>query len=67
MFGELFLGENTNYYFTAEGRKLNIGIEYWEISSSAEAHPPETTGLISLTQNEVFNLTLNLKLVKVYV
>ena len=63
MFGELFLGENTNYYFTATGR-----IEYqWEISSSAEAHPPETTGLISLTQNEVFNLTLNLKLVKVYV
>ena len=62
MFGELFLGENTNYYFTATGR-----IEYWDKSSSAEAHPPETTGLISLTQNEVFNLTLNLKLVKVYV
>ena len=63
MFGELWLGENTNYYFTATGR-----IEYWEISS-AENHlrPPETTGLISLNQNEVFNLTLTLKLVKVYV
>ena len=65
MFGELWLGENTNYYFTATGR-----IEYhWEILSSAEIHlrPPETTGLISLNQNEVFNLTLTLKLVKVYV
>jgi len=66
MFGELWMGENTNYYFTATGR-----IEYhWEILSSAEIHlrPPETTaGLISLNQNEVFNLTLTLKLVKVYV
>ena len=64
MFGELWLGENTNYYFTATGR-----IEYqWEILSSAENHrPPGTTGLISLNQNEVFNLTLTLKLVKVYV
>lgn len=66
MFGELWLGENTNYYFTATGR-----IEYWDypLLSSAENHlrPPETTGLISLNQNEVFNLTLTLKLVKVYV
>ena len=64
MFGELFLGENTNYYFTATGR-----IEYWEILSSDEAllRPPETTGLISLNQNEVFKLTFDLKLVKVYV
>lgn len=64
MFGELWLGENTNYYFTATGR-----IEYWEILSSAENHlrSSETTGLISLNQNEVFNLTLKLKLVKVYV
>ena len=64
MFGELFLGENTNYYFTATGR-----IEYWEILSSDETllRPSETTGLISLNQNEVFKLTFDLKLVKVYV
>ena len=62
MFGELFLGENTNYYFTGTGRILSTAETYLRPSEAT------TSGLISLNQIEVFNLTLLfLKLVKVFV